>query len=74
MTGQKVGCVTRYINGAAASVTTTAISTGTVSMTARDKARMQAMRARSVCYVGNFTLMRNCTCMKCNTCGGTSGS
>ena len=22
---------------------------------------------------GNFTLVRNGTCLKCNTCGGTSG-
>ena len=22
---------------------------------------------------GNYTLVRNGTCMKCNTCGGTSG-
>jgi ribonucleoside-diphosphate reductase alpha chain len=22
---------------------------------------------------GNFTLLRNGTCMKCDTCGGTSG-
>ncbi len=32
-----------------------------------------AMRAIPAVNVGNYTLVRNGTCMKCNTCGGTSG-
>ncbi len=52
---------------------TTAVSSGTVSMTARDKAKMQGYEGEACGECGNFTLVRNGTCMKCNTCGGTSG-
>ncbi|WP_321363308.1 vitamin B12-dependent ribonucleotide reductase [uncultured Celeribacter sp.] len=51
----------------------TALSTGTVSMTARDKAKMQGYEGDPCGECGNYTLVRNGTCMKCNTCGGTSG-
>ncbi len=51
----------------------TAISTGTVSISARDKAKMQGYEGDPCGECGNYTLVRNGTCMKCNTCGGTSG-
>ena len=52
----------------------TAISSTTVtSMSARDKAKMQGYEGEACGECGNFTLVRNGTCMKCNTCGGTSG-
>ncbi len=51
----------------------TAISTGTVSMDARTKAKMQGYEGDPCGECGNYTLVRNGTCMKCNTCGGTSG-
>ncbi len=53
--------------------TATAIATGTVSMDARTKARMQGYEGDPCGECGNYTLVRNGTCMKCNTCGGTSG-
>jgi ribonucleoside-diphosphate reductase alpha chain len=53
--------------------TETAISTGTVGITARDKAKMQGYEGDPCGECGNYTLVRNGTCMKCNTCGGTSG-
>jgi len=52
---------------------TTAIASGTVSMDARTKARMQGYEGEACGECGNYTLVRNGTCMKCNTCGATSG-
>ncbi len=40
---------------------------------ARTRARMQGYEGDSCGECGNYTLVRNGTCMKCNTCGGTSG-
>jgi ribonucleoside-diphosphate reductase alpha chain len=57
----------------AATTTTTAVSTGTVSMDARTKAKMQGYEGDPCGDCGNYTLVRNGTCMKCNTCGATSG-
>jgi len=57
----------------AAAVSTTAVTTGTVSMDARTKARMQGYEGEACGECGNYTLVRNGTCMKCNTCGATSG-
>ncbi len=56
-----------------ATTTTTAVSTGTVSMDARTKAKMQGYEGDPCGDCGNYTLVRNGTCMKCNTCGATSG-
>ncbi|WP_306004688.1 vitamin B12-dependent ribonucleotide reductase [Aquicoccus porphyridii] len=57
----------------AASSTTTAMASGTVPMDARSKARMQGYEGEACGECGNYTLVRNGTCMKCNTCGATSG-
>ncbi|MGG7646320.1 vitamin B12-dependent ribonucleotide reductase [Rhodovulum sp. YNF3179] len=43
------------------------------AMDARTKARMQGYEGDPCGECGNYTLVRNGTCMKCNTCGGTSG-
>ncbi|MBS0565064.1 MAG: vitamin B12-dependent ribonucleotide reductase, partial [Proteobacteria bacterium] len=51
----------------------TALASGTVAMDARAKARMQGYEGDPCGECGNYTLVRNGTCMKCNTCGGTSG-
>ena len=51
----------------------TALATGTVTMDARTKAKMQGYEGEACGECGNYTLVRNGTCMKCNTCGGTSG-
>ncbi|MBO6854667.1 MAG: vitamin B12-dependent ribonucleotide reductase [Marivivens sp.] len=45
----------------------------TVEMSARDKAKMQGYEGDPCGDCGNYTLVRNGTCMKCNTCGSTSG-
>ncbi len=59
--------------GLSYSRTTTSLSTGTVGMDARVKAKMQGYEGDPCGECGNYTLVRNGTCMKCNTCGGTSG-
>ena len=43
------------------------------TLTLRDKARMQGYEGDPCGECGNYTLVRNGTCMKCNTCGATSG-
>ena len=37
------------------------------------EARMKGYEGDACGSCGNFTLVRNGTCLKCNTCGGTSG-
>jgi ribonucleoside-diphosphate reductase alpha chain len=51
----------------------TALASGMVTMDPRVKAKMQGYEGDSCGDCGNYTLVRNGTCMKCNTCGGTSG-
>ena len=43
------------------------------ALDARAKARMQGYEGDPCGECGNYTLVRNGTCMKCNTRGGTSG-
>ena len=61
--------------GAAVAIatSTTALASGSVSMDARTKAKMQGYEGEACGDCGNYTLVRNGTCMKCNTCGATSG-
>jgi ribonucleoside-diphosphate reductase alpha chain len=42
-------------------------------MDARSRAKLQGYEGDPCGECGNYTLVRNGTCMKCNTCGGTSG-
>ncbi|MCL7465721.1 vitamin B12-dependent ribonucleotide reductase [Phaeovulum sp. NW3] len=58
---------------AAGAGSTTALSSGVVAMDARTKAKMQGYEGEACGECGNYTLVRNGTCMKCNTCGATSG-
>jgi len=51
----------------------TALGTGTVAVDARTKAKMQGYEGDPCGDCGNYTLVRNGTCLKCNTCGGTTG-
>ena len=37
------------------------------------EARVKGYEGESCRECGNFTLVRNGTCLKCDTCGGTSG-
>ena len=39
----------------------------------RQEARVKGYEGESCQECGNFTLVRNGTCLKCDTCGGTSG-
>jgi GxxExxY protein len=48
-----------------------AVMTATVELA--KEARMKGYEGDACGDCGNFTLVRNGTCMKCNTCGGTSG-
>ncbi len=52
---------------------TTSLTAISTVMSARDKARIQGYEGDPCGECGNYTLVRNGTCMKCNTCGGTSG-
>jgi ribonucleoside-diphosphate reductase alpha chain len=61
------------IRASASVTTTTAMASGTVTMDARTKAKMQGYEGEACGDCGNYTLVRNGTCMKCNTCGATSG-
>jgi ribonucleoside-diphosphate reductase alpha chain len=56
-----------------APVAEAAVESGTVKMDERAKAKMQGYEGDPCGDCGNYTLVRNGTCMKCNTCGGTSG-
>ena len=40
---------------------------------ARTKAKLQGYTGDPCGECGNYTLVRNGTCLKCNTCGGTTG-
>ncbi|MBT8425022.1 MAG: vitamin B12-dependent ribonucleotide reductase [Silicimonas sp.] len=51
----------------------TAVGSGTIAMDERSKAKMQGYEGDPCGDCGNYTLVRNGTCMKCNTCGATSG-
>jgi ribonucleoside-diphosphate reductase alpha chain len=51
----------------------TGVSAAVQPMDARAKAKMQGYEGDACGECGNYTLVRNGTCMKCNTCGGTSG-
>jgi len=37
------------------------------------EARAKGYEGEACCECGNFTMVRNGTCLKCDTCGGTSG-
>ncbi|GHE94576.1 ribonucleotide-diphosphate reductase subunit alpha [Aliiroseovarius zhejiangensis] len=55
-------------------VSETAVSAGTINkIDARTKAKMQGYEGDPCGECGNYTLVRNGTCMKCNTCGSTTG-
>ncbi len=56
---------------AVASASTT--STSAPAMAAVTRAKMQGYEGEACGDCGNYTLVRNGTCMKCNTCGATSG-
>jgi ribonucleoside-diphosphate reductase alpha chain len=52
---------------------TTDTAGSTMTVDAATRARMQGFEGEACGECGNYTLVRNGTCMKCNTCGSTSG-
>jgi len=52
---------------------TTALATPDSRIEQIRAARMKGYEGDSCGECGNFTLVRNGTCLKCDTCGGTSG-
>ena len=72
--GASVMAVASGMSEARASFQAASVETvTTVSMDMRAKAKMQGYEGDPCGECGNYTLVRNGTCMKCNTCGGTSG-
>ena len=59
--------------GVATAIATHTTSTSATAMTAVTRAKMQGYEGEACGDCGNYTLVRNGTCMKCNTCGATSG-
>ncbi|MDE2264313.1 MAG: vitamin B12-dependent ribonucleotide reductase [Alphaproteobacteria bacterium] len=59
--------------GAAVAAIETRLSTGSTHAKRVAEARMKGYEGDACGSCGNFTLVRNGTCMKCNTCGSTSG-
>jgi ribonucleoside-diphosphate reductase alpha chain len=55
------------------SVAHTKISTKGRDADRRAEARIRGYEGEACHECGNFTLLRNGTCMKCDTCGSTSG-
>jgi ribonucleoside-diphosphate reductase alpha chain len=55
------------------SITTSLTTTREVHLKRAAEARMKGFEGDACGSCGNFTLVRNGTCMKCNTCGSTSG-
>jgi len=54
-------------------ITRTETSTRTRETDLRAEARIRGYEGEACRECGNFTLVRNGTCLKCDTCGGTSG-
>ncbi|AGT08469.1 vitamin B12-dependent ribonucleotide reductase [Paracoccus aminophilus] len=48
-------------------------ATSAIALDVRARAKLQGYEGDPCGECGNYTLVRNGTCMKCNTCGGTSG-
>jgi ribonucleoside-diphosphate reductase alpha chain len=62
------------VNEGASSISVSeAISAPTKRSEKLQEAKMKGFEGDSCKECGNFTLVRNGTCMKCNTCGSTSG-
>ncbi len=59
--------------GAAVAAIETRLASGSTHAKRVAEARMKGYEGDACGSCGNFTLVRNGTCMKCNTCGSTSG-
>ena len=72
---QRLYRTARQVAGSRATVllTGTAAVAGAVPAEAAQLARMKGYEGDSCSECGNFTLVRNGTCLKCVTCGATTG-
>ena len=75
-----LGAATAGLSGAAASTTMALMTTTAVVFDAVDtkldrirEAKLKGYEGDACGECGNFTLVRNGTCMKCATCGSTIG-
>jgi ribonucleoside-diphosphate reductase alpha chain len=59
--------------GAVIAATAAIGAAGAVAIDRRVEARMKGYEGDACGECGNFTLVRNGTCLKCDSCGGTSG-
>jgi ribonucleoside-diphosphate reductase alpha chain len=73
--GESGGLRTAPSNGATKSVAVseTVMDAVDTKLAQIREARIKGYEGEACEECGNFTLVRNGTCMKCNTCGGTSG-
>jgi ribonucleoside-diphosphate reductase alpha chain len=55
------------------SETTSAFAMGSATTDARSKAKLQGYTGDSCSECGNYTMVRNGSCLKCNSCGATTG-
>jgi ribonucleoside-diphosphate reductase alpha chain len=60
-------------SGAVIAATAAIGAAGAVAIDRRAEARMKGYEGDACGECGNFTLVRNGTCLKCDSCGGTSG-
>jgi ribonucleoside-diphosphate reductase alpha chain len=73
LAGDPLAVLQTLVPATAATLEASALAVGAVQVDVRAKARMQGYEGDPCGECGNYTLVRNGTCMKCNTCGGTSG-
>ncbi|MCR8547191.1 vitamin B12-dependent ribonucleotide reductase [Salipiger sp. P9] len=71
--GALSGLMPETVEATQTTVATLTATSSSLAMDARAKARMQGYEGEACGECGNYTLVRNGTCMKCNTCGSTSG-
>jgi ribonucleoside-diphosphate reductase alpha chain len=55
------------------SESTSTFALGTATTDARSKAKLQGYTGDSCSECGNYTMVRNGSCLKCNSCGATTG-
>ena len=67
------GVATATATVMAPAATSQAAAAGAIAAERRAEARMKGYEGDACGDCGNFTLVRNGTCMKCDTCGATSG-
>ena len=71
--GAQATVMTTGISATPITATAAVAAAGAVAMDRRAEARMKGYEGDACGDCGNFTLVRNGTCLKCDTCGATSG-